>query len=308
VVRALWIVVACTACTNDFDALFGDASVRDTAAGETAVLDTSVTDTSRSDTSVTDAAVTDTAKGDSLPAPDVLADVTDAGCIPTTYSDRVKCDKPLAYLRFGETTGSTAKDEMGAHDGSYFGLVMLGAPGAISGNGAVHVAPGQYITLADDAAFAFAGKVSFTVEVWTKLDPIPDSGAGDNFHTLVAKHDSTVGGWTLRWSEMSETLSFQRFVSSSTYDAAYVNGRVMSDRFHHVVGVSDAAKNYIRLYIDGALAAEDSISAAIPTHGKDLRIGAQGAISNVRGTLDELAIYGRALSDLEVRAHFDAAK
>ena len=46
-----------------------------------------------------------------------------------SYEDCVKAYNPVSYWRFEETTGVTAHDEMGRHNGTYQG-VMLDQPAA----------------------------------------------------------------------------------------------------------------------------------------------------------------------------------
>ena len=58
---------------------------------------------------------------------------------PTTetsgsYSDVVAAGNPIAYFELGETSGTTAVDSAGNHDGTYTNGVSLGADGIVSGS------------------------------------------------------------------------------------------------------------------------------------------------------------------------------
>jgi hypothetical protein len=299
--RFAFVAIACTAsCTNDFDALFegieGDASVADTFVA----VDTALPDTR-------DASQPDTAMA--MDSGDTAADTSevDAGCGETTYREMILCDKPLVYLRLADPTGTTAKDEMGAHNGTYFGTIMLGATGIVGDKG-VHLGDGDTVNVAGSSAFEFLGNASFTVEAWVRLDPIPDAGTGDNFHYIADKHDTTNGGWGLRYAASTGALSMTRFYGGTTTDAAYRGMFILSDKFHHLVGVSDGAASRARLYLDGALLHEEPISKPLPSSGKPLLLGGLGTGSNLRGVLDEVAIYDRALSSARIVEHYNKGK
>jgi hypothetical protein len=81
-----------------------------------------------------------------------------------------------------------------------------------------------------------------------------------------------------------------------------------SDAWHHLVAVRDAVTNENRLYIDGRL---DCSGEIVYTDGFDsgtaeLNIGwlDLGSGFHFNGTLDEVAIYSRALSETEIRSQY----
>ena len=84
--------------------------------------------------------------------------------------------------------------------------------------------------------------------------------------------------------------------------------KVLTDGgWHHVAAVSDGGTSEIRLYVDGNL--ENSHSVSYST-GFDfsalLNIGwlNSGSGYHFLGSLDEIALYNRALSDIEIRSHY----
>ena len=87
-----------------------------------------------------------------------------------SYVQVVKADAPVAYWRLGESSGDTAKDEIGANDGAYLNSVTLGVPGAIATdtNTAVKFssADGQKV---DVPWSDVLNPPQFTVEVWARL-------------------------------------------------------------------------------------------------------------------------------------------
>ena len=63
---------------------------------------------------------------------DVILDWTSP--LVQTYREKVVALSPVAYWRLGESSGTTAADETGNHDGSYQNVVTLGQPGVLTGD------------------------------------------------------------------------------------------------------------------------------------------------------------------------------
>ncbi|HEX5923488.1 MAG TPA: hypothetical protein VFY45_06625, partial [Baekduia sp.] len=49
----------------------------------------------------------------------------------TSYATSVRSDTPLAYWRLGESSGTTAADDLTAHPATYTGSPTLGGTGAL---------------------------------------------------------------------------------------------------------------------------------------------------------------------------------
>jgi hypothetical protein len=87
--------------------------------------------------------------------------------------------------------------------------------------------------------------------------------------------------------------------------------RLSDNRWHHVVGVRDAAKSQVRVFVDGVLENEapDTTSAAVNAdQPRWLAIGANNHESGLRelfkGAIDDVRVYNRALAPDEVLALF----
>lgn len=84
------------------------------------------------------------------------------------------------------------------------------------------------------------------------------------------------------------------------------------DQWHHVVAVYDQANLQLRLYIDGALIASKTTTVDAIQYGANIateaRIGASAHTSGTHyhfaGIIDELKLYGRALSDQDAAVLF----
>ena len=77
-------------------------------------------------------------------------------------------------------------------------------------------------------------------------------------------------------------------------------------KWHHVVGTYDGS--VARLYVDGNLADSQNFTGSSNAAG-GLFVGSPGWAANcANGSLDEVAVYGGALTAAQVKAHYDAAQ
>jgi hypothetical protein len=77
-------------------------------------------------------------------------------------------------------------------------------------------------------------------------------------------------------------------------------GMLTAGAWHHVAGVYDGAQ--LKLYFDGALAGAANVTGNLIGYDTVLRLGANGALTELLdGQLDDVRIYNRALSEMEVR-------
>lgn len=76
-------------------------------------------------------------------------------------------------------------------------------------------------------------------------------------------------------------------------------------RWTHVVATYDGAT--LQVYLDGALSARAPSSLSIENGTGDFVIGAAGD-DYFPGSLDEVTVYGTALTPEKVRAHYNAGR
>lgn len=78
---------------------------------------------------------------------------------------------------------------------------------------------------------------------------------------------------------------------------------IEADQWQHVVLVRDGATRQIRGYKNGVLALSSSYLAAPGTSGYNLNVSRNpGGNTRFRGSMDEVRIYDRVLSEAEVQA------
>jgi hypothetical protein len=205
----------------------------------------------------------------------------------------------LSYWRLGETSGTTVKDETSRYPGRFRGAVTLRRPGAITGdaNGATALdGVGEYAEMAASPALGS----SFTVEAWVRPSRLR-SGMGP----IVSKQSGASGYFLYTLTD--RTLVFG---TGSGGHYPYVTAPALAPgRWHHIVAT--VADRKLSLYVDGALAGSQQYAIEVAPSANDvpLRIGAHayGSAPSFDGTIDDVALYGRALGAAEVEAHWRAA-
>ncbi len=223
------------------------------------------------------------------------------------YADMVIASGPLAYWRLDETSGTTAADSaghaLGPFTGTYANSPVLGVPGVMqdgSGSTAVTFDGADYVDGQDWAALEFDGVKPFTAECWVSLT----SGMSNRQGVIVkarAHSSSDHDGWVVE--REGGLVKIIRWDRTSNQIASFT---VSQDAPHHVVGTYDGT--ILRLYIDGALVDSDDTAITITDHTTPFRIaiGNSGGspAAGVIGTVDEVAIYDRALTDAEIAEHY----
>lgn len=142
-----------------------------------------------------------------------------------------------------------------------------------------------------------SGNSAFTLEGWFKTSM---TGANQIILALGGFAAKTAG---LLYVNSSNKLDGDLFSSSISSGATVTDGA-----WHHAVFTWDGTNG--NLYLDGALVAgPTALGPNNLTAGQTVYIGAQnfGSIGGYfNGTLDEVAIYGAALSSTRVTAHYNA--
>ena len=219
---------------------------------------------------------------------------------PDTYRALVLSDRPSAYWRFEETT-SVAKDEVGAHDGTYSRNVQH-VDGVLPGTHAASFDSASTIIIGD--AFGFTGAAPFTLEIWAA----PTAASG-NPACMIAKDTPNEGGsiqdgWAFYVGDSNELIG-ARWSGASEQSARAA--ALPSNVFSHVVMTYDGMR--IALYVDGALVGDGASASSMASITSRLVLGGSrdGTGCFFHGVLDEIAIYNRVLPVDRIRAHHAAA-
>jgi Concanavalin A-like lectin/glucanases superfamily len=206
------------------------------------------------------------------------------------YSSSILADAPLSYWRLGESSGTTAADERGVAPGTYQNGITLGAAGALTGDANTSVS----LDGVDDAVSFANPNLSgpFSIELWAFLAGPGSSGA--------------LGYATLVGYDYTHRLLWQTYGSNqllAQFDGNFFSSTpVSANAWHHIVYSFDGTSE--RFYVDGQAAGVHATT--LPVWNQPFRLGSfdAGPHYKLNGVLDEVALYGRALSAAEVQAHY----
>ena len=211
------------------------------------------------------------------------------------FGDVVKATSGLAaYWPLDDSTAPMAAAAGGFALRSVTTGFTLGSPAGIDAGGTSLSLTGATFTNpsgSSSAALNFAG--DRTVEAWVA----PTAFDGDR--SVVSRGNST--GYHLLLS--SGRPAFR--VNGTTVRAA---SSLAAGRWYHVAGTLSGTT--LTLYVNGAQVATATMPAATSTSSSTFYVGrpsnSTSTSARYRGGLDELALYGRALTTAEVAAHFVA--
>lgn len=248
-------------------------------------------------------------------APFIISTAPDA-VARESYRREVLADKPVAYYRLGETSGTVAKDASGnGRDATIVGQTVLGRAGFVDdGDGAVSFSAPDYgqgiVTPEMASAFVDA---SVSIEVWI-------NAAAGLAGGVVIDEESTATGW--QDSQIEVETDGRVLVRVWGVPSPFVlAGTIAAAGPHQVVLVYDRTNSIIRSYLDGVAGATLAHTRIVPNNSHtentpptniSYRIGtASGATSmgngvGFSGLVDEVSIYKTALSATRIAAHYAA--
>jgi Concanavalin A-like lectin/glucanases superfamily/Fibronectin type III domain len=216
----------------------------------------------------------------------------------SAYGKAVNADGPVGWWRLGESSGSTAADQIGLDPGGYLGSVTLGQPSLIATDSNTAVAfDGKTAAVKVSASSTLSLTAPLTLEAWIKPSSLPVSGS---FTSILTKPES----YSLQFN--GPKLEFTVIQSGTRRRLQAEAGAIVAGKTYYVVGTFDGTTQ--RLYVNGALLASAALSGTASVTTNPLYLASwDGAKEFFAGTVDEAAIYKKALSAAQVQAHYEAA-
>lgn len=221
------------------------------------------------------------------------------------YRDAVLQDGPAIYWALNEGSGTHGvADRAGGYHGSAGAQVAFGVPGPIAGDPAVNVNGTDSARIHAQAASHAPTQMS--EEVWFRT-----TGTSGR---LLGFGDLKTGDSGHRDRQIYLTNSGRvHFGVRATGTKVLSSPEPYNDNaWHHAVATLSGAT--ARLYVDGTLVAERSDIVGPEEYVGYWRLGGDNQTgwpspgnNNYSGDIDEMAIYGYALSAAQVKAHFTAA-
>jgi concanavalin A-like lectin/glucanase superfamily protein len=215
-----------------------------------------------------------------------------------SYRDTVLAASPLAYWRFGETGGSAAADASGnSNSGAYGGGYVLGQAGAIAGDPDTAV---RFTSSTGDVLVQQSGSLNYgdsvSYEAWVKLASLPPtSSAGANIMTKNA-------GTLLMRIYPSGIIALRQ--SGGNEIARSTLALIADGKYHHVAGTKSGGA--VHIYLDGTDVTGTVTNQTLTNNSEQLVVGHNPVSSNdgLDGYIDEVAVYGTALSPGQVGSHY----
>lgn len=235
----------------------------------------------------------------------------------STYHTEVLADTPVAYYRLGEASGTTLTDSSGnGRHGTYpsGSGVTKGVTGLLteSADTAVALNPAAGST-ALDCGFSTSYTSACTLEALVNISASQTKG----YCPIIVKNEYYASAWSqfpiqLTYDSATSRLKFRLSKGDDYTTDLDLLASITPDVQHHVAAVYRAS-GQCEIWIDGAMAASGIISWAINSDTVNWKIAGAtetgDGVGNVglNGTLDEVAIYGSALSSTRIQAHYNAA-
>ncbi len=234
-------------------------------------------------------------EGGALRAQD-LRTMPSSGGSGLSYRSTVLADAPLVYWRLGEPTGILVNDQIGTQTGWYGGTSTRGVAGAIVGDtdGAVSLdGTSGYVGVPDYTPLDLANG-PFSVEFWVKRK----STTGNQ-----AILDRGPGSYQITFSGSDGKLTVAK--NGGAILAKESTATTDTTTFHHFVITKSGATT--KIYRDGVDVTAPGTDATLTNSTTNLWLGRWNdgtAFANV--VLDDVAIYGTALSGAKALAHYQA--
>lgn len=211
-----------------------------------------------------------------------------------SYAGVVATDRPLAHWRFGEATGTLAANAVsGGAAGNYVGGHTLGAAGAIAGDANTAVAldgRSGYVSVPHEPSLNVGD--AFTLEAWVQR------GRTGVSQGLLSKGSRS---YQLYFDAGDRLILRMAGVGEITRSTVTLTDR---SAFHHVAVAKSGST--VRLYIDGVDRTGPVANRTLQNTTGNLIIGAGSGFFT--GTLDEVAVYDRALDAAAVARHHSAGR
>jgi Concanavalin A-like lectin/glucanases superfamily/Carboxypeptidase regulatory-like domain len=215
------------------------------------------------------------------------------------------CTTPAPGMVAWYPSEGSALDVRGGNNGTLQNGTAF-APGKV-GQAFSFDGSNDYISIPKSPALNF-GTGDFSVEFWAKFNNAGGLGgliSGDNFGAA-----GDYNGWLFNNDFSSNGVGWlTRKASVGTAHARIPVSNFSNGVWYHLAGVRTGRT--INFYVNGTLVSSGTETSAIDVSNPyELRIGSlsQGAPQNFSGLIDEVALYNRALSPVEVAGAAGAAK
>ncbi len=212
-------------------------------------------------------------------------------------------DGLVAWWKFDETSGITADDCWGTHDGTLINYPTWSTDTAGSGSSGSLEFDGtdDYVNTVNN--IGISGKQDRTTEFWAKSNTA-------NYSAGYGAHVVSWGLWNnwTYWTLMARGNEATWWVGDGGqfHDSG---AAVSTAEWQHIVATLTGADRTLKIYVNGIQVGGNFIlSPSVSTNNTSVRIGAGTGLANIYrfdGLIDEVRIYNRALSLTEVQQNYE---
>ncbi|HLO59724.1 MAG TPA: LamG-like jellyroll fold domain-containing protein [Bacteroidales bacterium] len=212
----------------------------------------------------------------------------------------------VSYHKFEETSSAVFDDAYGSNNAAS-DAALSSVPGIV-GN-AIWV-DSNTVDIPSASSYNFPANSSFSIECWVK---IPSLAPGQRDYVIISRGDYDVPGtyWSIQVSKTTGAVDFElrdangSGLSNFTYISSI--GSIEGNSWHHIVAVRDDAANKNYLYVDKTAYSTNYDYSGSFTSTAHTAVGymMRGGVARhfMRGGIDEVIIYNRALTAAEVTDH-----
>jgi hypothetical protein len=198
----------------------------------------------------------------------------------------------VAHWDFNEGAGSVLHDRSGnGNDGKIIEArwVKVG-----TGSGLQFGRTGSYVDFGDNATLKLSGDCSFAAWIKLTADPYPDRAT--NWHLFLWEVYQESGA-TLRLEGSTGQVYFRSNQAKGTFQHGLSDMRLANQTFYHVALVKKGEKAV--LFVDGRRDSEFDVKDPSAT---DRPFTLSHSSQSFAGVMDDVRLYGRALSDGDLAA------
>ena len=215
-----------------------------------------------------------------------------------SYPSTVASDTDVGYWPLDERAGTTIHDKASTADLTLAGGAVLAAASALD----------EARTGIDfDGSSGVASRTSavssltnnFTFEAWFRADGLPSAGN----YSVVAYNGTETAGWGIGLDSTGALVA--RYGSVNWLATTAI---VKTGTYHHAALVRNAGT--ATLYLDGTAYAPTNATSTPGAPGASFSIGREDATAGryFNGVVDDVAVYGTALSSTRIAAHATAGR
>jgi hypothetical protein len=141
----------------------------------------------------------------------------------------------------------------------------------------------------------------YTIQAWVNFNVITDYNNVNGGNTIVSKDAGGNPKWIFGYSKTIGKLVFHRCIPNfGGEDSHSLSWNPTLNRWYQII-VTIKANTY-SYYIDGVAFGSDIVTQSMPIVNAPLEIGRAEGSFYLNGLIDDVRIYNRALSDLEIQA------